>query len=241
MKVAINRNSIPPEANFELNNQTTGSFDGEFWTGSYPAATLDRSYSGNNLVLSKTIRMTHPNPNGSSMTSSSGVKMNQGKSITFSCSYPLNPINLMSHNDVIDGNISATRGAVGHLGYKLEFENSSNLIGQLTKFKIIPTNPGLVFSRIRSCTMTHASMNHDSSGPTLSYSLFRPITNIDNSDQSEPSLRFKRSLIGSRFCRDKILNFQILSNFESKGIQEFSFTTFKWDSGIGFIDHMITQ
>ena len=133
----------------------------------------------------------------------------------------------MSHNYVIDNELLATRGAVGHLGYKIEFEKSENLIGQKTKFKIIPANQGLVFSRIRSCKMTH------SSNPNLSYSLFQPIETQRISDQSEA--RFKRSaLIGQKFCKDKFLNFEILSNFESRGIQEFSFTTFKWDSGMVF-------
>ena len=227
MRVAINRNltSTPPEAHFHL-DQTGSEAEDEYWTGSYKADSLERHFSGNNLILSKTILIGGGNPNQEVRMDRTGVRMDQsqGTRMTFSCAYPLDPLSLMSHNDVIDNELLATRGAVGHLGYKIEFEKSENLIGQKTKFKIIPANQGLVFSRIRSCKMTH------SSNPNLSYSLFQPIE-TQNSDQSEARLK-RSALIGQKFCKDKFLNFEILSNFESRGIQEFSFTTFKWDSGM---------
>jgi len=213
MKIGIDQklSPTPPDDCFKSEKNENGNL--KIWTRIYSADNLDRSFCENNLILSKTIKIKIGR---NKIIESPGVKVNNDGSITFSCEYPLNPIDLMSHHDVIDSNTLINIGTIGHLDYRLEVENMKSLInlGEIIKFKIIPENPGLVHSRIKSCKVTHLL------NPDLSYVLFKPIQ-----DQSESKFIF---------CRDKFLNFQILSDFHSSETQEFSFTSFQWDSGICF-------
>jgi len=217
MKISINRNFTEnaPGPNFEIVNNNRNETD--FWIGNYKHEQLTKSISGYNLILSKTIKINNFKLSPD-VSLGPGVKVEK-EFVTFSCSYSLKPTTVIQTHDVIGADVNITRSALGHLDYQIQFENSSHVIGESVKFRIIPTNPGLVFSRIKSCTMTHSLNQH------LKYNLFWPMKLIDQSGG-----RLRRDLIGqTHFCKDKIVDFNILSEFQSKYTQIFEFTSFKWN------------
>merc|ERR1712062_879886 len=112
----------------------------------------------------------------------------------------------MGHEVINEAQVTQS---VGNFGFKLEFEKAENLVGEKTKFRIIPFNPGLVYFRIRSCKIVN-NLNS-----AQSYSLFKT-NNLNPKNQ--------------KFCKDKITNFEIIKKFESKEIQEFQFDAFKWNT-----------
>jgi len=215
MKIAINEKAISnfaPGPNFS--NFSNFSNDGQFWIGEFGADQLEQTSKGLNLVLSKKIKIENFEL-GPSISVGPGVEV-ENNEIRFTCTFPLETTIVTDKYDVIGSDETIYRNEIGHLNYKIEIENSSTLIGQPIRFKIIPANPGLVFSRIRSCRVTHALNDK------LKYDLFWPIRNQ----------RSRRGLIGqSHFCKSSLLNFEIKSSFQSKYTQQFQFTSFKWNLG----------
>jgi len=217
MKISINRNltaSWTPGANFELGNEV-GNNETNYWIGTFVASELKRSISGYNLVLSKTIRINDLDLEND-LNLGPGVEIGHHGLVRFSCLYSLKPTSVIDHPNVINGpDVNITRSALGHLDYKIQFDNSTHIIGETVKFKIIPTNPGLVYSRIKKCTMTSSMSN-------LKYDIFWSV-------QSETNNRLRREDSKIEFCKDELINFNILTPFSSKLTQIFEFTAFKFN------------
>ena len=228
MKIGINRNvsETAPEAHFELetkNNQ-------EYWTGVYLPSQLERTIDGHNLILSKKLFINQDlEANLGLLPSDSGVVVDpaDGGWVTFTCSYSLDPTVVEDHHDNMAVNM--TRTAIGHLNYKIEFENSLTQVGHKTNFKIIPADPGLVYSRIQSCTMTHIHNRK------LSYRLFWPML-----IPRDLSGRLRRSMdVNQQFCKDRHVNFELLSPFQSQSTQHFQFTSFHFNVDSRINTHLI--
>ena len=131
-----------------------------------------------------------------------GVTLNDGHSITFSCSYSLAPHSVSQYSSVHGHDSSAARNktSVGGLGYRLVVDDG--FIGNRVNFSVIPVNPGLVHSRIKNCIVS-------SQKNPFSYIIF------GKNDQ---------------YCMDSITNFEIMNEYESTTTQKFSYTGFKWDT-----------
>merc|ERR1712113_1013922 len=106
-------------------------------------------------------------------------------SILFNCLYPLDNIHAVQNYNSIS-NETIYRTNIGHLDYKIKFSRSHFKLGEKVRFEIIPTNPGLVFSRLKFCTVRPNNTSE------LKYDLYWPVRNQFDSD---------------KYCKDKITNF----------------------------------
>ena len=184
LKVQINKNvtKTPPSGNFVEYGDT--------WVGTFPAETLSRKVVKDYLIMSQTVQLSDDE------ITDGGVTLNDGHSITFSCSYSLAPHSVSQYSSVHGHDSSAARNktSVGGLGYRLVVDDG--FIGNRVNFSVIPVNPGLVHSRIKNCIVS--SQNNQ-----FSYVIF------GKNDQ---------------YCMDNITNFEIINDYESMGIQKFSYT-----------------
>ena len=80
--------------------------------------------------------------------------------------------------------------------------------GERVQFEIIPINPGLVFSRLKYCSISHLNRN-------LTYDLYWPMKSSLNT--------------GNTFCKDKIVDFKILSPLVTKYNIKGEFSSFSWN------------
>ena len=125
-----------------------------------------------------------------------GVTLNDGHSITFSCSYSLAPHSVSQYSSVHghDSSTARNKTSVGGLGYRLVVDDG--FIGNRVNFSVIPVNPGLVHSRIKNCIVSSQN-NH------FSYVIFGK---------------------NNKYCMDSITNFEIINEYESMATQKFSYT-----------------
>ena len=100
-------------------------------------------------------------------------------------------------------NESIHRTNIGHLDYKIQISKPEYIIGEQVQFQIIPTNPGLVFSRLKYCTVRHSDSNE------LKYDLYW---------QNE-----------NNYCKDKIIDFNILTPLDNKYNIKAVYNAFNWN------------
>lgn len=125
------------------------------------------------------------------------------KSLEFSCKYSLEDQTISSTTNTVGSDITINRASRGNLVYTLTADESS-VVGQKKNFSIVPANPGVVHSLVESCEI----LNDDE---TRQYGL--------------------TELRGSDTCTDWLTAFAIESGpWCSDQQQDFSFTSFKWDS-----------
>ena len=109
-----------------------------------------------------------------------------------------------------------SRTATGSLSYKIEFDNANVNIGDWNQFKvdratfnqfstlikITPSTAGLVHAQVKKCT-------------------------VSNSDNSASVIVFGSD---DAFCRNKFLDFTVVSGFGSTVDQVMTYKAFKWST-----------
>merc|ERR1711990_205964 len=129
------------------------------------------------------------------------------KNLEFSCKYSLEDQTISSTTNTIGSDITINRASRGNLVYTLTADEKS-VVGQKKNFSIVPANPGVVHSLVESCEI----LNDDE---TRQYGLTEVRTTISGTDT----------------CTDWLTAFAIESGpWCSDQQQDFSFTSFKWDS-----------
>ena len=179
---------------------------------------IQKSYFDNSLILTKKypIKCFDDFRFESEINRKSSPKLSVGPgvkigndSVYFTCSYPLYNIHATQDYSVISVKTSVNRTNIGHLDYKIKLSKSEYKIGKKISFEIIPINPGLVFSKLKYCTVTHP-----------------------HNDKLKYDLYWSAKDSRSNFCKDKIVNF----NKDNPSVTKYNitgyFTAFSWDSSV---------
>jgi len=126
------------------------------------------------------------------------------KSLEFACKYSLAVQTISSGSTTASGSdITINRTSTGQLYYNIIADDTS-VVGQKKNFSIVPVTPGVVYSRVESCEV------------------------LNEKESNQFSLIENRT---SGTCTDWLTGFTNESgSWSSDQQQDFSFTTFKWDS-----------
>jgi hypothetical protein len=102
--------------------------------------------------------------------------------------------------EIASTGLSVNRTNLGHLDYKIKL---SKLKNEKIELEIVPINPGLVYSKLKSCSVVHPN-NID-----LKYDLYWPTGN-------------------DKYCKDEITDFKVLSPLSTKYNIKAQFSSFSW-------------
>jgi len=122
--------------------------------------------------------------------------------LSFRCKFPLGIQTVTEDFTVSGSDVVMSRTATGSLSYKIEFDNANVNIGDWNQFKITPSTSGLVHAQVKKCT-------------------------VSNSDNTASVIVFGSD---DAFCRNKFLDFTVVSGFGSTVDQVMTYKAFKWST-----------
>jgi len=124
--------------------------------------------------------------------------------LSFRCTYPLGIRTITTDKFTVSGSdVEISRSGTGSLSYTIEVANAGSVkIGDWNQFKIKPTTAGLVHAQVNKCT-------------------------IQNSDKTASVVVFGND---DAFCRNKHVDFTMVSGFGSTGEQVMKYKAFKWST-----------
>lgn len=122
--------------------------------------------------------------------------------LSFRCKYPLGIHHVSSEITVSGSDVEISRTGTGDLTYKIVFDNDNVDIGDWNEFKITPTTSGLVHAQVKKCTISNNAKTAN-------------VVVFGNDDA---------------FCRNKYVDFTIVSGFGSTGDQVAKYRAFKWST-----------
>lgn len=123
--------------------------------------------------------------------------------LSFRCKYPLGIQTITTDPFTVSGSdTEISRTGTGDLTYTIETDADNVKIGDWNQFKIKPTTAGLVHAQVNKCTIQN-------NAKTASVVVF------GNDDA---------------FCRNKYVDFTVVSGFGSTGDQVMKYKAFKWST-----------
>ena len=164
---------------------------------------LEKTFLENNLILTKKYPIQYfKSETDRKLSLGPGVEIRDDL-VHFSCSYSLDNIHVTQNYEIASTGLSVNRTNLGHLDYKIKLSKSEYKLNEKIAFEIVPMNPGLIYSKLKSCSVVHPSID-------LKYDLYWPTGN-DN------------------YCKDNSTHFEVLSPLSTKYNIKAQFSSFSWN------------
>ena len=195
----------------------TLSADGQFYEKEYAHGSLTKSLTDDGQFLNMTTEVKIYGYGGRGADAVI-VYTDVGVCMRFTCLYSMEDQITQENTSVRGYDTVATRMRVGEIKYELKIKDDSLTIGETVEFTITPKSLDFVYAQAFECLIKHEENTgeKDSTGNDIVHDRTAAILGDGN----------------GAYCRNRYVNFEFVSGQGGKGVMEYSYTAFKWATGV---------